>query len=208
MHLCEPISPAADPNNYTNLLLQIILLLVLLLVAPFVAGCRSNDPPAAPAAGGGAAAAPITLSSTSLHDGKVPKEFTCDGSDTSPPLSWTAPPSGTRSLVLTVTDPDAPGGTFTHWVLFNVPASTIGLPAGIPKQGQLTDGSRQGQNDFGKPGYGGPCPPHGSTHRYFFDLFALDKDLDLPSGATRAQVEDAIGTHVLARSKLVARYGR
>ena len=83
-----------------------------------------------------------------------------------------------------------------------------GLPAGVPTQGQLTDGSRQGQNDFGKPGYGGPCPPRGSTHRYFFDLFALDKDLDLPSGATRAQVEDAIGTHVLARSKLMARYGR
>jgi len=207
MHPCEPISPAAGINNYPSLLLQIILLFVLQLVAPFVAGCRSNDPAAA-AARAGAASAPITISSTSLQNGRVPKKFTCDGNDTSPTLNWTAPPSGTRSLVLTVTDPDAPGGTFTHWVLFNVPASSNALPAGVPTQGQLTDGSRQGQNDFGKPGYGGPCPPRGSTHRYFFDLFALDKDLDLPSGATRAQVEDAIGTHVLARSKLMARYGR
>lgn len=207
MHLYESISPAARSHHYWILLLQLILLLLLLLVAPFIAGCRSSDPPAAHATAG-AVAAPITLSSTSLKDGRIPKLFTCDGNDTSPPLTWTAPPSGTRSLVLTVTDPDAPGGTFTHWVLFNLPANTNGLPAGVPSQGQLTDGSRQGKNDFGKPGYGGPCPPSGSTHRYFFDLFALDNNLDLPSGATRAQLEDSIGTHVLARSKLMARYGR
>jgi Raf kinase inhibitor-like YbhB/YbcL family protein len=105
-----------------------------------------------------------------------------------------------------VTDPDA--RTFTHWVLYNLPANANSLPANVPKQDQLSDGSRQGRNDFGKIGYAGPCGPRGSTHRYFFDLFALDSTLDLPAGATRAQIEDAMNTHVLARGKLMARYSR
>ncbi len=166
---------------------------------------RSAEP-SHPASTAGSAA--LTLSSTSLQDGKFPTEFTCDGGDNSPPLAWTTPPAATKSLVLTVTDPDAPSGTFTHWVLYNLPANGNELPANVPKQDQLSDGSRQGRNDFGKIGYGGPCGPHGSTHRYFFDLFALDTKLDLPAGATRAQVEDAMNTHVLARGKLMARYSR
>jgi Raf kinase inhibitor-like YbhB/YbcL family protein len=107
-----------------------------------------------------------------------------------------------------ITDPDAPGGTFTHWVLYNLPATSGGVAANVTKQGELPDGSREGRNDFGKIGYGGPCPPRGSTHRYFFDLFALDTDLSVPAGSTRAQVEDAMNTHVLARGKLMARYTR
>jgi Raf kinase inhibitor-like YbhB/YbcL family protein len=207
MHLCEPIAPATNTSNPSGLLFQIFLLLVLLLMAPFVAGCRSDDPPPShPASTAGSAA--LTLSSTSLQDGKFPTEFTCDGDDNSPPLAWTTPSAATKSLVLTVTDPDAPSGTFTHWVLYNLPADSHGLPANVPKQDQLSDGSRQGRNDFGKIGYGGPCGPHGSAHRYFFDLFALDTKLDLPAGATRAQVEDAINTHVLARGKFMARYSR
>ena len=186
---------------------QILLLLALLFVAPFLAGCRHDDPPEARRAASAAQSA-LTLTSSSLRDGRIPKDLTCDGGDQSPSFIWSAPPAGTRSLVLTETDPDAPGGTFTHWVLYNLPANNNGLPPNLPRQEQLPDGSRQGRNDFGKLGYGGSCPPQGSTHRYFFDLFALDITLDVPAGATRAQVEDAMNTHVLARGKLMARYSR
>lgn len=208
MHLSQPISPAEYISNPAGLMLRILLLLALLLAAPFLAGCRHNDPPEPSAARGAATNASLTLSSSSLQGGTIPKDFTCDGSDQSPALAWSAPPAETRSLVLTETDPDAPGGTFTHWVLYNLPANTSGLPANVPKQEQLPDGSRQGRNDFDKIGYGGSCPPHGTTHRYFFDLFALDTILNVSAGASRAQVEDAMNTHVLARGKLMARYSR
>jgi Raf kinase inhibitor-like YbhB/YbcL family protein len=208
MHLSEPISPIAYFGNQAGLFLRVLLLVTLLLIAPFLAGCRHSDAHEPAPSSGAAANAAITLSSGSLPDGKIPKDFTCDGADQSPSLTWSAPPAATKSLVLTETDPDAGGGTFTHWVLYNLPANTSGLPADVPKQEQLPDGSRQGRNDFSKVGYGGSCPPHGSTHRYFFDLFALDTNLNVPPGATRAQVQDAMNTHVLARGKLMARYGR
>jgi hypothetical protein len=107
-----------------------------------------------------------------------------------------------------MTDPDASGGTFTHWVVYNLPANSSGLSSDIPANHSIPDGALQGRNDFGNVGYAGPCAPHNSTHRYFFDLFALNTTLDLPAGATRAQVEDAMNTHVLARGKLMARYSR
>jgi Raf kinase inhibitor-like YbhB/YbcL family protein len=208
MHLSEPIFPTAYFGNQAGLFLRVLLLVSLLLIAPFLAGCRHTDAPEPAPSSGAAANAAITLSSSSLPDGKIPKDFTCDGADQSPSLAWSAPPAATKSLVLTETDPDAGGGTFTHWVLYNLPANTSGLPANVSKQEQLADGSRQGRNDFDKIGYGGSCPPHGTTHRYFFDLFALDTNLNVPPGATRAQVQDAMNTHVLARGKLMARYGR
>lgn len=206
MQLCEPIVPARHTANLASLILRFFLLLALLLAAPFVAGCRHNDPVPEAAAAGTQASAPLVLSSSSLQNSQYPRQFTCDGDDNSPTLAWTAPPPATKSLVLTVTDPDA--STFTHWVLYNLPANASSLPANVPKQDQLSDGSRQGRNDFGKIGYAGPCGPHGSTHRYFFDLFALNSILDLPEGATRAQIEDAMNTHVLARGKLMAHYSR
>ena len=205
MHLCEPITPHWHPHLDAGLIWRILLLLAFLLAAPFLAGCRHTEPTIAAAAGLGAT---MTLSSTSLQDGKVPREFTCDGDNASPPLKWTAPPDGTKSLALTVTDPDAPSGTFTHWVLFNLPATSNSLAQGVPKQGQLADGSRQGRNDFGKVGYGGPCPPHGNPHRYVFTLYALDRALDLNDGSSRSRVESAMTGHVLARGELTARYGR
>ena len=203
MHLYDPILPFRHFHIDTGLLWRILLLLALLLAAPFLAGCRHNEPAIAAASG-----AVITLSSTSLQDGRVPKEFTCDGEDKSPPLAWQVPPSGTRAFALTVTDPDAPGGTFTHWVLYNLPADANGLPEGVPKQDQLANGARQGKTDFGKVGYGGPCPPPGKPHRYVFTLYALDSKLDVPAGALRSQVESAIQGHVLARGELTAHYGR
>ncbi|HUN83629.1 MAG TPA: YbhB/YbcL family Raf kinase inhibitor-like protein [Terracidiphilus sp.] len=150
----------------------------------------------------------MDLSSTDLKDGKVPVAHTCDGSDVSPQLSWNAPPADTRSLALIVTDPDAPSGTFTHWVLFDLPPTERSLPQDVPQSDQLADGARQGGNDFGRTGYGGPCPPHNSDHRYIFALYALDTTLDLPAGASRKQVEAAMRGHILSRGELTARYRR
>ncbi len=203
MHLYESIHPFKHIHIDTGLLWRILLLLALLLAVPFLAGCR-NSGYAIEAASGDV----ITLSSASLQNGTVPKECTCDGEDQSPVLSWQLPPDGARALTLTVTDPDAPGGTFTHWVLYNLPANTSGLPAGVPRQAQLANGSRQGKTDFGKIGYGGPCPPQGKPHRYVFTLYALDNELDVPAGAPRSLVESAMQGHILARGELTARYGR
>ena len=203
MHLYEPILPLRHIHIQTGLLWRILLLLALLLAVPFLASCRHHEQAIAATSG-----AALTLSSESLKDGMVPKEFTCDGEDKSPALTWTAPPANAKSLVLTVTDPDAPGGSFTHWVLYNLPANINGLPEGVPKQGQLAHGGRQGKTDFGKVGYGGPCPPAGTPHRYVFTLYALDVEVDVPAGAPRDHVETAMKGHVVGQGELVARYGR
>ena len=140
--------------------------------------------------------------------GDVPVKYTCQGEDVSPALSWSEAPKHTQSFALLVSDPDAPSGDFTHWVLFDVPASARQLPESVPASEQLPDGSRQGVNGFRRTGYGGPCPPAGKPHRYYFRLYALDKKLDLPPGATRDAVESAIQGHVLAPAELMGRYQR
>ncbi len=132
----------------------------------------------------------------------IPKRYTCDGEDISPPLTWGQAPEGTRAWVLIMDDPDAPMGTWVHWVLYDLPAETTGLPEGT--QGVGT----QGRNSWGRLGYGGPCPPPGKPHRYFFRLYALDAPLGLPPGATKAQVERAMQGHILARGEWMGRYGR
>lgn len=203
MHLYEPILPFRYIHISAGFLWRILLLLALLLIAPFLAGCRHHEPDLTAASG-----ANLTLSSPSLQDGRVPKEFTCDGEDKSPLLDWTGAPSGTNTFALTVTDPDAPNGTFTHWVIYNLPANTTRLPEDVPKMGQLANGSRQGKTDFGKVGYGGPCPPAGKPHHYAFKVYALDSKIDVPAGAPRSHVESAIQGHVLARGELTAQYGR
>lgn len=182
-----------------RLLSHLISLAILAFIA--ATGCRG-------ASDALAGKASLTLSSPSITNGQVNRSVTCDGSNTSPALSWSEPPSATRSFALLVTDPDAPGQTFTHWVLFNIPGSARSLSSGISGQLQLPDGSRQGHNDFNATGYGGPCPPGHSPHRYIFNLYALDNTLDLPSGVTRSQVEDAMKGHVLARGQLIGRYSR
>ena len=150
----------------------------------------------------------LQLTSPGFANGEIPKKFTCDGDDTSPQLEWVAPPAATQSFALTIIDHDAPVGSFVHWVLYDLPPETRGLPQGVPKQDQLADGSRQGQNDFDKIGYGGPCPPRGSSHRYTFSLYALDSKLNLAPRATRSQLEAAVKGHILARGQLIARYKR
>ena len=201
MHLYEPIFPHHHFPVSTSLIWKILLLLALLFAAPFLAGCRQHASEVA------AAGATISLSSAALRDGKVPRECTCDGEDRSPPLTWTAPPAGTKSIALTVTDPDAPSGTFSHWILFNLPPNATGLPEAYPKQ-PYASGTTQGRNDFGRVGYNGPCPPPGKPHRYIFTLYALDTELNVPAGATRAQIESAMQGHVLARGELMGLYGR
>ncbi len=149
----------------------------------------------------------MQLTSTSFQD-QIPARFTCDGAGVSPQLAWSAPPAGTVSFALIVTDPDAPGRTFIHWVLYDLPAATRELREELPPQGQLSDGSRQGRNDFGNLGYGGPCPPGHSPHHYVFTLYALDAKLNLPVGATRAQVDAAMLGHILAQGELVGLFQR
>ncbi len=146
----------------------------------------------------------LELTSTAFRDGEaIPKKYTGDGQDASPPLQWRDPPAGTGSLALICEDPDAPRGTFTHWVAFNLPAESHELSeAALPK------GTAQGTNDFGKVGYGGPAPPKGKPHRYVFKLYALDGPLDLRAGATKAQLLGAIKGHVLAEGQLVGTYAR
>ena len=149
------------------------------------------------------------LTSTSFQDGsRIPAKYTCSGANLSPQLSWSSPPAKTVSLALTVTDPDAPRGTWVHWVLYNLPAGTRALPEGLPALGQLPDGAFQGRNDFGEIGYGGPCPPPGSPHHYIFTLYALDAKMNLPVGATRAQVEAGLQGHILASGRLVGLFQR
>jgi Raf kinase inhibitor-like YbhB/YbcL family protein len=149
------------------------------------------------------------LTSTAFSAGEIiPKRFTCDGPDVSPPLKWNDPPSNIQVIALIMDDPDAPAGTWVHWVLYDVSPSTRELPEEVAKQEQLSSGARQGRNDFGKIGYGGPCPPPGEPHRYFFKLYALDGNLGLKTGATKAEVERAMKGHILAQAELIGKYGR
>jgi len=164
----------------------------------------------------------IQLRSPAFADGgMIPKTFTCDGSDRSPPLEWSSVPASARALALICDDPDAPGGTWSHWVVFNLSSHVKALREGVPAEQTVPEVSteragpvveklpeaRQGKNDFGKTGYGGPCPPSG-THRYFFRLYALDTRLELGSTATRAEVFRAIEGHILAEGRLAGKYQR
>jgi Raf kinase inhibitor-like YbhB/YbcL family protein len=137
----------------------------------------------------------------------IPQAHTCDGADASPPLTWSGAPAGTRAFALVVHDPDAPAGDWLHWVAWNIPAGTHALPAGISKKESLPDGTQQGRNDFGKPGYGGPCPP-GGTHHYVFALYALDAMLTLSPDAPRDRIEKEIRAHELAMTELTGIYER
>ncbi|RMH32756.1 MAG: YbhB/YbcL family Raf kinase inhibitor-like protein [Nitrospirae bacterium] len=151
----------------------------------------------------------LTLSSPAFREGdRIPSKYTCMGADVSPPLQWSAPPKGTQSLALIADDPDAPMGTWVHWVLFNIPPSEQGLPEGLPTKDVLPNGAKQGINDFKRIGYGGPCPPPGKPHRYYFTLYALDTMLRLPARATKAQVLEAAQGHVLAKAQLMGQFAR
>jgi Raf kinase inhibitor-like YbhB/YbcL family protein len=157
----------------------------------------------------GAPAMTFALHSPDFANGaNIPRTFTCEGEDRSPAVEWSDAAPGTKTFALIADDPDAPVGTWVHWVIYNIPGSARALPGGVEKKEQLADGSRQGRNDFRKTGYNGPCPPPGKAHRYFFKLYALSTELTLAPGASKSEVERAMGAHILGHAEWMGRYQR
>ncbi len=148
----------------------------------------------------------MELSSSEFKEGSsIPSKYTCDNIDVSPPLEWSQVPAGVKTFALICDDPDAPGATWVHWVIFNIPGSLRELRENIPATETLQNGAKQGKNDFGKIGYGGPCPP-GGTHRFYFKLYALDRDLDSKPGITKKDLLKSIEGHILDEVHLMGRY--
>ena len=179
------------------------LLVVLLIDKQVIAGTAKKNP------GAGRMAMKLEISSPMFNNGQtIPKQYTADGKNISPPLKWSQPPSGTKSLALICDDPDAPAGTWVHWVVYGIPANITELVEGAGLVGNLPDGAKQGTNSFGKIGYGGPSPPPGRPHRYFFKLYALDFDLSAEAQADARRIEQKITGHTLANGQLMGTYGR
>ena len=150
----------------------------------------------------------IKITSSAFEDGGlIPAKYTCDGADISPPLQWDAVPEGTKSIALICDDPDAPMGTWVHWVIFGLPSETRELAENIPSDETLPSGAKQGTSDFGRIGYGGPCPPSG-THRYFFKIYALDTEIDLAAGVSKRELLKAMEGHILGQGQLIGKYKR
>lgn len=151
----------------------------------------------------------MELKSSAFQSGaEIPRKYTCDGADVSPPLGWENAPAGTKAFALIADDPDAPVGTWVHWVIYDLPAETKELTEGVKPNETLPNGTKQGMNDFRKIGYGGPCPPPGPAHRYYFKLYALDAPTGLKPRATKQQLLDAMKGHILAEAELMGRYKR
>jgi hypothetical protein len=149
------------------------------------------------------------LSSTAFSNGgRIPERYTCIGLDVSPPLRWEGYPLEAKSLTLIVEDVDAPGGVFTHWIIYNIPGSVSMLEEGIEKVSVLSSGAMQGLNDFGRIGYGGPCPPAGKPHRYIFKIFALDTILDVKPAASKNEVLKALENHIIGEAELTVIFSR
>ena len=177
-----------------------LLLLLGFACVPVVANCFAAEK---------SAQNKMELTSTAFTEGSpIPIKHTCDAENVSPALKWSGAPAEAKSLVLIAADPDAPVGTWVHWVLYGLPATANELAENAPQSQYLPGGARQGLNDFRKLGYGGPCPPAGNAHRYFFKLYALDTALDLKPGATKKEVEHAMEKHILAQAQLMGTYKR
>lgn len=146
-------------------------------------------------------------SSAFSNEGNIPSKYTCDGADVSPPLSWSGAPNGTKSFALISDDPDAPMGTWVHWVVWNIPPTMTELKENVAKSPNGPNGSKQGVTDFKRNGYGGPCPP-GGTHRYYFKLYALNTTVSLPESATKKDLEAAMGSHIVGQAQIMATYKR
>ena len=178
----------------------------LILAGVFVAfawltGCRSEqakDP----------GAGTIRLTSVFAEGGDIPQRYTCDGEDISPSLAWNNLPAGTQRLALSMEDPDAPSGTFTHWLIYEIPVETTGLPEAIARDISVLGVQVQGKNSFGQAGYSGPCPPGGAPHHYIFTIYALDRLLDLSPGLTASEFKKALEGHILGTGSLTGLYGR
>jgi hypothetical protein len=153
--------------------------------------------------------ATLTVTSSAFPaEGAIPTKYTCEGANVSPPLSWTGLPANTKSVAVICDDPDAPSGTWVHWVLYNLPAPTTSLAEKMDTAPTLPNGARQGINNFGKIGYAGPCPPEGKAHHYFFKVYALDSVVILKPGATKNDLLSAMHHHILAEGLLMGKYQR
>jgi len=179
-----------------------------------LSACASSATPVTDDPLGVADATTLTLTSTAFTQGQpIPAKHACTGDpdtalkDVSPALTWSNPPAGTKSFALIMDDPDAPGGNWGHWVMFNIPASARGLDESIGANPTFPDGSMSGNNSWGRTGYGGPCPPSG-THRYFFKLYALDEILGISPGATKGELEKAMAGHILAQGELMGTFAK
>jgi Raf kinase inhibitor-like YbhB/YbcL family protein len=170
--------------------------------------CSSSPEPGEEPAKGESSMTFLLESTAFKQEGNIPRKFTCEGEDVSPALSWGEPPAGTRSMALIADDPDAPAGTWVHWVLYDLGPGLRQLPEGMARTEEIQGIGRQGINDFRKVGYGGPCPPPGKPHRYFFKLYALNQAPALPPRATKQDVEKAMQGHILGRAELMGRYKR
>lgn len=179
---------------------RLFLAVFLLLLATAFSQSVSTKPAASPT---------FKLTSTSFAAGQeIPAKYTCKGADVSPAIAWSGAPDGTKAFALVVDDPDAPGGTFLHWLIFNIPGSATHLPSARPKDSEMKDGTRQGKNDFDELGYNGPCPPPGTAHRYVFHLYALKAPLDMKPGATRRQLGMAMAGKVIAEAVYTGKFKR
>lgn len=171
----------------------------------FSVGCVSDSSTKAPEKGG----AVLDISSDAFKNGsEIPSQYTCKGQNISPKLTWRGAPPNTKSFALIMDDPDAPGGTFCHWIIYNIPPNKQELASGIPASSNLQDGSRQGINDFRRVGYSGPCPPPGKPHRYFFHLYALNTDLAITGSVDRNGLLKAIEGHIIAKGDLMGLFRR
>jgi len=182
--------------------MRILIFIHVLTCAALLAACAGDS---------SKTEAPMTISlkSPAFDDGKpIPKKYTCDAEDASPPLTWSGLPAGTVSVALICDDPDAPMGTWVHWVLYGVPATQDSLEESLPTKPELPNRARQGVNDSRGTGYSGPCPPSGKTHRYFFKIYALNADLGLKPGATKKQLLDAMKGHNIGEGQLMGTYKR
>ena len=187
------------------------MLVINLVAVACVAGSAPTSVPApsmSATPGEGGQVMTMTISSSAFENGKaIPVKYTCDGQNVSVPLQWSDPPTAAKSQALIVDDPDAPGGMFVHWVLYNLPPAARELPEGVKTDPTLPDGSRNGSNGAGRSGYMGPCPPSG-THHYFFKLYALDAMLSLATGATKDQLLKAMQGRILAQAQVMGTYSR
>lgn len=152
--------------------------------------------------------AKLGLTASFANGAVIPKRYTGDGQDDSPALSWTKAPAGTVSIAVSCEDPDAPRGTWWHWILFNLDAQKTSLPEGLEKNARLAGGAMQGNNDFEKPGYNGPAPPPGSVHRYYYRVYALNTKLNLAAGANKDAFKAAIAGHILGYGEIMGTYSR
>lgn len=177
---------------------QTLILFAWIILIPLTTGAEMK----------GGSIMKFKVESPAFQDGgMIPKKYTCDGFDVSPPLIWTGIPAETKGIAVIVDDPDAPMGTWVHWIVYNILPGTKGLPENVPPLKTLSNGGKQGTNDFRKTGYGGPCPP-GGTHRYYFRVYALDAEVDLDAGATKAELLKVMEGHVISEGELMGRYKR